>query len=69
MRKLENLINFIVVGTAKAGTTSLFYTIKNIPNFYSRTERNVFFDHKYKFKRATKNLQIIIIIALIKFLI
>ena len=34
MRKLENLINFIVVNTAKAGTTSLFYAIKKHPKIF-----------------------------------
>ena len=47
MRKLENLINFIVVGTAKAGTTSLFYTIKKHPKIFIPEQKEMyFFDHK-----------------------
>ena len=41
MRKLENLINFIVVGTTKAGTTSLFYSKKH-PKFLFQNEEMYF---------------------------
>ncbi len=47
MGKLENLINFIVVGTAKAGTTSLFYAIKKHPKIFIPEQKEMyFFDHK-----------------------
>jgi len=57
MRKLENLINFIVVGTAKAGTTSLFYAIKKHPKVFIPEQKEMyFFDHKneHSKKGATK---------------
>lgn len=43
MKTLEKKINFLVVGTAKAGTTSLFHSIKNHPKIFIPEQKEMNF--------------------------